>query len=147
MVLDMSFIKKSSKEKRAMEPTINNTGWNSEFFKIFSLIKDQPLSLIGCFSQSPYILLLRRQLSFSMGLICKILIMPSQKLFRLHELIFLISNLLQLQIRLPTHQRSFYQKSSLPPMLSRAQSMLYRLGHILPGRQLGSHLVIKIDQI
>ena len=102
MVLDKSFIKKSSKEKRAMEPTINNTGWNSEFFKIFTLIKDQPLSLIGCFSQSPYILLLRRQLSFSMGLICIILIMPSQKLFRLHELIFLISNLLQLQIRLPT---------------------------------------------
>ena len=39
MVLDKSFIKKSSKEKRAMEPTINNTGWNSEFFNTLSLVK------------------------------------------------------------------------------------------------------------
>ena len=126
---------------------MNNTGWNSEFFKIFALVKDQPFSLIGCFSQSHYILLSRRQLSFSMGLICKIAIMPSQKLFHLHGRIFLISNLLQLQIQLPRRQRSFYQKSCLPPMLSRALSMVCRLGHILPGRQLGSHLLIKIDQI
>ena len=39
MVLDKSFIKKSSKEKRAMEPTINNTGWNSEFFNTLSLVR------------------------------------------------------------------------------------------------------------
>ena len=39
MVLDNSFIKKSSKEKRAMEPTINNTGWNSEFFNTLSLVR------------------------------------------------------------------------------------------------------------
>ena len=39
MVLDKSFIKKSSKEKRDIDPTINNTGWNSEFFNTLSLVR------------------------------------------------------------------------------------------------------------
>ena len=39
IVFDKSFMKKSSKEKRAMEPTINSTGWSVESFKIFSLMR------------------------------------------------------------------------------------------------------------
>ena len=32
------FSKKSSKEKRAIEPTMNTTGWSVESFKILSLV-------------------------------------------------------------------------------------------------------------
>jgi hypothetical protein len=39
IVCDKSFIKKSSREKRAMEPTINSIGWSVESFKILSSVQ------------------------------------------------------------------------------------------------------------